>query len=258
MASEGLLQPLDTSKVSDYDQLYSSLRTQPALKYKGSVYSIPWAWGSTSLVYNPKDVKTPITSWSQLWNTKFKGKVAFYNDPQTAIETAALYLHENPYDPNLKKVQAALMALKKNVKLYWVSTDDFTKAWQTGSVDIGNGFSGTVGNLAAQKTPIDYVVPSEGTVGWLDTWAIAKDAPNVALSYKWLELMSNAALQRKAVYSGTYAGPTNTIAAKALTPAGVNLVEAPPSLLNKMVLQIAIPPARLQAWTNLWNQVLAS
>jgi spermidine/putrescine transport system substrate-binding protein len=258
MAAEGLLQPIDVAKVSDYSQLDAKLRTQPSLVYQGKTYSVPWAWGSTSLVYNPKTVKAPIDSWSALWDPKFKGQIAFYNDPQTAIETAAIYLHENPYNPNLNKVQTALMALKKNVKLFWTSSNDLNKAWTDGSVEIANDFSGSAGDLAAQKVPIDYVFPSEGYVGWMDTWAIVKNAPNPALAYKWIDFMSSAPLQERAVNSGEYAGPANDIAIKALTPPEVSLVEAPAASLSHLVLQVAIPPARLQAWTNLWNEVLAS
>ena len=107
MAADGLLEPIDTSKVSDYSQVDSKLRTQPSLTYQGKMYSVPWAWESTSLVYNPHTVKTKIDSWSALWDPKFKGQIAFYNDPQTAIETAAIYLHENPYDPKLNKGQGS-------------------------------------------------------------------------------------------------------------------------------------------------------
>lgn len=258
MAADGLLQPINVKQVSDYGQLDAKLRNQPSLTYQGKAYSVPWAWGSTSLVYNPKVVKGTINNWSALWNPKYKGKVAFYNDPQTAIETAAIYLHENPYNPNLAKVKAALMALKQNVKLFWTSSDDLNKAWTDGSVVLANDFSGSAGDLAAQKVPIDYVFPSAGYVGWMDTWAIVKDAPEPALAYKWIDFMSSAALQERAVNSGEYAGPANDVAIKALTPSQVSLVEAPPSSLGHLVLQVAIPPARLQAWTTLWNQVLAS
>jgi spermidine/putrescine-binding protein len=258
MASEGLLQPVNVNKVSDYDQLYPKLRNQPSLRYKGKIYSIPWEWGSTSLAYNPKLIKTPVTSWSALWNPKFAGKIAFYDDPQTAIETAALYLHENPYDPNLNKVRTALLALKKNAKLFWVYEDDFEKAWTTGAVSIGNAFSTVAGVLITSHVPLVYVIPKEGTVGWLDTWAIVKDAPNPALAYRWLEFMSSTNFQRLVSYSGEAAGPANMIAASELTPAGVKLTEAPPALLNRLVLQIKIPPARLQAWTQLWAEVKAS
>ena len=107
---------------------------------------------------------------------------------------------------NLTKVKAALLALKQNVKLFWTSSNDLNKAWTDGSVVLGNDFSGSAGELAASKVPIDYVFPNSGYVGWMDTWAIVKNAPDPALAYKWIEFMSSASLQERAVNSGEYRG----------------------------------------------------
>lgn len=41
--------------------------------------------------------------------------------------TAALYLGEDPYNPDLSKVKKSLIELKNNSKVFWASADDWTK-----------------------------------------------------------------------------------------------------------------------------------
>src|SRR5579862_4725074 len=161
----GLLQPIDTSKITTYKQLFSTLRALPSLHSGGSTYAIPWEWGLTTLAYNPKATGGPVTNWSALWSSKFAGKVAFFDDPQTAIETAALYLHENPANPNLNSVHRALDALKKDVKVFWGSSNDWTRAFATGQVSVGNAWSSLPAQLPSPH--VKLIVPTAGAVGWL-------------------------------------------------------------------------------------------
>src|SRR6266581_4910633 len=68
--------------------MLSNFYSNAAQKYQhrsfdpGNTYSIPWASGSTGIAWNPKYIKTPVTSINELWNPAYKGRVGMMSDVQ--------------------------------------------------------------------------------------------------------------------------------------------------------------------------------
>jgi len=75
----GELVPLDQSKLTNFYK-YASQKYQHRSFDPGNTYSIPWASGSTGIAWNPKYIKTPVTSINELWNSAYKGKVGMMSD----------------------------------------------------------------------------------------------------------------------------------------------------------------------------------
>jgi spermidine/putrescine transport system substrate-binding protein len=252
----GLLQPIDVAKITTYSQLYPSLRNLASLHSGGKTYGVPWEWGLTTLAYNPSASGGPVTSWNALWSSKFAGKVTIFDDPQTAVETAAFYLHENPAKPNLDKVHAALTQLKKNVKVLWGSANDWTRAFSTGQVVVGNAWSSLPAQLSKPK--IKLVVPKAGAVGWLDSWTIVKNAPHLALAYAWINYMTGVSFQKRFSQDPSHeaAGPANSVALKKLPAATLTKLGANPTWLPRLDF-VQISADQLKAWTQLWETVKA-
>ena len=189
--NEGLFQPIDTSKISTWNQILPKLRKVEAVKYHGKVIAVPWMTGETSLVVNPNDVHPVPDSWSILWDASSQGKVGFFDDPTTAVMTAALYLGEDPQNPNLDKVKNALQALKKNTRVIWSSGDEWNKAYLSGSITMGNLWSSQAVKLNQAGHPIQYIVPKEGTVAWVDAWTIVKGTSQPDLAEAWVEYLTS-------------------------------------------------------------------
>ncbi len=259
----GVFQPIDQQKITTWSQLSTQFTKLTALRSNGQLYAVPWVQGATSLAVNPKTVKPAPDSWATLWSPANRGKVAYFDDPTTAIMTAALYLHQNPQDPNLVSVHKALQALKANVKVFWASADDWTKAYTSGAVTMGNLWSGLAGTLTANGQPVDYIFPKEGTVRWGDNWAIVKNAPDQSLAYKWINFMTS---ERYFVHWISQPGPNQELAVPVNTAAVAALPKKDSEKLSAARLinfhgpaafQAGIPLNRLAQWTQLWEQVKA-
>jgi spermidine/putrescine transport system substrate-binding protein len=256
-AQEGLLQPIDVSRLPNYKDLYPTLQSQPYDRLDGKVYGVPWMWGTTGLAYNTKVVKTRLDSWAALWNPKFKGRIGFYSDPTTAIMIAALYLGENPYHPNLAKVKAALIRQKALDRLYWTSASDWQHAFQSGAIVVGSLWSGLAGTDYGDKWPIAYVIPKQGAVGWVDNWAIVKDAPQQRLAYDWINYMISLQFQERYAYDLAQEppAPSNRLVASHLSAKIKDIIGLHPSWLPHLILQRAMPAAQLAQWTDLFQAV---
>ena len=66
---EGLIQPIDTSRISNFADLSSNMRDSPMLNCDGEVYGVAWVWGVTSFAYNtekiaerPDSIENPLGS----------------------------------------------------------------------------------------------------------------------------------------------------------------------------------------------------
>lgn len=256
---EGLIQPIDVSKISTYSKLMESLTSFPDANGKdGDVYAVPWTWGTTSLGYNPEAITGEVDSWSALWDAQYAGKVGLFDDFNTEIMITALYLGEDPYNPDLDKVKEALLALKANTKTYWASYDDFIKPYTAGEITIGNMWTGIASQLKSADEPVSYVYPKEGTIGWTDFWAVAKDAPNYDLAMKWIEYMTDTEFQTAFATDVNAHCPVNNDVLDSLTDEQKQVLWIYPEAPQNIVLQASQEEADRQAWLDLWNEVKAS
>ena len=63
---QGIVEPIDYSKIPNAVNIRPSLR---------SPYFVPFIVGGLTLAYNPKYIKSPPTSFAELWNPEYAGKL---------------------------------------------------------------------------------------------------------------------------------------------------------------------------------------
>lgn len=258
--SDDLLAPMDLDRLANAGELLPELLDEPDLRHDGELYGVPWVWGSTSLAYNADAFPEGIDSWAVLWDPANAGQVGFFDDAATAVMTAALYLGEDPYDPDLDAVRAALLELKDNTQLFWSSADDWLRAFDSGSVTVGNLWSGLAGTQLAAGDPIVYTVPEEGAVGWLDTLAVVAESDNEDLAYAFIDWMISAEFQTRWAEDPDRSSPApaNATVHPALDDEVADRIQSDPEALDILSVQRGIPQDTLQAWTTLWQEVKAS
>lgn len=256
----GLVEPIDVGRLANYKHIYQGLRDVPTLSKDGSVYGVPWVWGSNDLFYHSELLPEGVDSWQALWDPKFKSKLAWTDDASAAVLIASMAIKENPEKPDLDKIRAALTELKPNFKVLYGSNDEFTKAFLTKSVSSGQVWSNLGGSLTAQKLPLVQVVATEGSVGWQDNWTIVKDAPNKDLAYQWIDFMIGLEFQKywASTPDAGSPAPVNEAAVKALDETSIIRVQAKPDRIERLVMQKDMPEEQLKSWFRVWQTVKAS
>ena len=258
---EGLFHSLDTSKLTNYSDLYADFSDRKELRKGDDLYGIPWTWGSTGLFYNGKDFPTAPTSLSTLWDPKYKGKIALIDDATVEVPLTALYLGLDPQKPDLAKVAPALRKLKDNAKLLYSSSDDLAKAISNGTAQLGVANSDTTGGIIGAGQPtLKYTIAQEGAVGWIDTWTISARTKNLDLAYKWLNYMTGS--QFLSQWANTPAdaspAPANQKVVAGLSTTVDTRLQANPGKISSLALQLPQPAATLQAWEDAWQKAKAS
>ena len=191
MVGQGLFAELDKNQLpvmSNFNPAFLNPAFDPDNKY-----SLPYQGGSTGIVYNTKTVKTPPTSYADLWNSEYAGHIIAVDDARTMITITLLTLgyDANSTDPaQLDEAKAKLKELTANVLVF--DSDSPKTALLAGDVDLGVIWSTEAFTTTNENSDFAYVYPKEGVILWQDNFAIMKDAPHSDAAYAWLNYLNQA------------------------------------------------------------------
>ena len=180
---EGLLQKLDPSKLPNNKNLDTGLINS----YGKSIdYVVPYQMGTQAIVYNSKTVTNPPTSWADLWNTDYKGRIVSVDDNRVVIGMTLLSLG---YDVNstdkaqLEEAKQKLIELMPNIRVF--DSDSQKTSLLAGEVDLGIVWNGEAFLAKKENPAFEYVFPKEGSIIFYDGMGIPVNAPHPDISYAW-------------------------------------------------------------------------
>lgn len=233
MIQKGLLEPLDLAAVPNFKNIGDAYKNQAF--DPGNKFSVPYMWGDVVIAVNTDQVKDPITSWDDLWNPAYKGRVVALNDMRfvtgAALKTLGYGMNET--DPaRLEQAKAKLKELLPNVKVW--DSDSPKTSLLNGEAWIGLVW-GAEGVLARRENPaIQVVYPKEGIGLWQDNMAIPKGAQHKAAAEAFINFILQPEIHKKIADAFPYNLP-NLEAQKLLDPSVLNdpQVYAPADVLAK-------------------------
>ncbi len=175
------LMPLDQSMMANFYR-YASPNFQHRSFDPGNTYSVPWASGSTGIAWNPKYIKTPVTSMNDLWNPAYKGRVGMMSDLQDLGNFGMIRLGIDPEKSSPSDWRRAARVLTQQrdaglVRGYY--QQPYLNALASGETWISMAWSGDIfqSNLTS-GTDLKFVVPAEGGTIWTDNMVIPRGAQN--------------------------------------------------------------------------------
>jgi len=202
--NEGLLEPVGADKIPNITKLHDFAQKEGR------------GWGPLTsvdpliLLYNKEKVKPAPDSWSVLWDPKYKGKVGISH----VSEGKGLYLFlmaAYMTGGDEKRVDGAFAKIRElvpNVGAWLTLSPQYVPYLQREDVWITPFWNGRSQLLIDQGLPLATVIPKEGTVGYVNTFAVPKTAKNKALAYEFINFYLEAA-QQEAWARIIYYGPTN-------------------------------------------------
>jgi ABC-type Fe3+/spermidine/putrescine transport system ATPase subunit/spermidine/putrescine-binding protein len=197
--------PVNINLIPSWKEFFPAFQSPPFNTINGVHYGVSLQWGPNVLMYNTKDFPTAPTSWSIIYNPKYKGQVTVPDNP-IQIADAALYLKTHnpslgitdPYELTQPQFQASVNLLagqRPLIEKYWDLASQEIFDFKNGNAIIGAGWPYQVSTLKADHFPIGSVVPGEGATGWADTWMLAAKAPHPNCAYMWMQYISTPKVQ---------------------------------------------------------------
>jgi putative spermidine/putrescine transport system substrate-binding protein len=201
----GDARPVNINLIPSWKDFYPAFQSPPFNTIDGVHYGVSLQWGPNVLMYSKKDFSSPPTSWSVIYDSKYKGQVTVPDNP-IQIADAALYLKTHnpslkitdPYELTQPQFQASVSLLAKQrplIEKYWALASQEIFDFKNGNATVGAGWPYQVSTLRADKFPIGDAIPSEGATGWADTWMLAAKAPHPNCAYMWMKYISTPKVQ---------------------------------------------------------------
>ena len=265
IATAGLAEPLDLSKLPSYGQLSPQLTSLPLVKSQGKTYGVPFVWGPDPILYDTTAFKSPPDSWAVFWDPAYRGKIAVWDDLSTVYMAAQVLGYDRPdpsqlynlTDEQLDAVKKKLLELKPNVRKLWSTAGELTNLFQNHEVVLAMGWPLMTNQLRQSNFPIGETIPRENTTGWIDHLMITSGSENKQLAYQFLEFMIEAQNQKK-VSDVTGYTPANPQAARVMTPAqraSLHLDDVD-AYQKRLYFWQDVP--RRAKYTEIWNEVKAA
>lgn len=221
-------------------------------------YSVPYCWGTVGILYNKTMVDEPITSWSVLWDEKYKDNILMQDSVRDAFGVTLKYLGYslNSTDPDeLTEARDLLIKQKPLVQAYVI--DQVRDKMIGNEAAIGVIYSGEAIYTQMENPDLEYVIPEEGSNIWIDSWVIPKNAENKENAEKFINFLCRPEIALMNFEYITYSTP-NSEARKLIEDEAIRNSEiAFPDLSkydNLETFQYLGTEAD-QTYGELWNQV---
>jgi spermidine/putrescine transport system substrate-binding protein len=184
---QNFLIELDHSKLPNFAKNASPTVKNPSYD-PGNKFSLAWQSGLVGLAYNPKLTKREITSWQDLKDPAFKGKITMFGDDTDFATSVLIMLGIDPAkstEEDWRRAAEEAKKLRPQLRDF-VDNSGMVDAMSSGNAWIAQAYSGDVYQLNNSGSPdIKFVIPKEGATYWTDNMAIPKGAkhPLDAITY---------------------------------------------------------------------------
>ncbi len=181
MARLGYLETLDHDLLPNFATHAGQIYKDPSYD-PGNRHSIPWQSGITGIAYNPDLTGREITSVEDLFDPAFEGKVGMMTEMRDTMNLVILGMGIDPQNATLDDAEAAQQRLLEQrdqgiVRQYY--GNDYVQPLANGDLALSMAWSGDVlGKTLGANSKIEFVVPDEGGILWVDNMAIPQNAAN--------------------------------------------------------------------------------
>jgi spermidine/putrescine transport system substrate-binding protein len=226
---QDLIEPLDLSRIPNYESAAFDQRFAGPGTVDGKVYAVSKNWGTTGFAVNTAlGGGVSPTTWKEFFDltqTSFSGRTMVHDYQLTTIGAAlkAFGYSFNSIDPaELAKAEELLIASKPHL---FAINSDYQPSMRSGDAWMTICWTGDAKQLNRDMPEIAYVLGKEGGELWSDFYAIPKGAPHIDAAYALINYLLTPEVNVKEVLFHGY--PVADSRVNALLP---------PEILNDPIL----------------------
>jgi spermidine/putrescine-binding protein len=254
MVEQGFLQKIDWSKIPNAQYIeaaFKGLWWDPKDEYQ-----LPKDWGTTGITVRSKIVKEEVKTWKQFFEVapKYTGRIVIVDSPGDVFVAPlkALNYSLNSVDPKeLGEARELLMKLAPHVLA--LDSDQYNTKIETEEAVLGLTWTGGILELRdkPETADVQYFIPEDGTLFWMDTWVILADAPHPLAAHAFLNFIQGPEAQAKETMTNGYATCNSEakkfIDAKMLADPAIFV---PDDVLAKLegAQDVSTNPLRIEIW----------
>jgi spermidine/putrescine transport system substrate-binding protein len=191
----------------------------------------------TGLGYNPKKTGRELTSFNDIFDPKFKGKVTMLTEMRDTLGLVMLGMGKDPTHCTLDDAKAAAAKVKQarlSGQIRSFTGNDYADDLAAGNIAVAIAWSGDIQGLAADNPDLKWIAPSEGAMLFSDNMMIPKTSDRQDLAMAWINWCYDPAHSAQIVSGAPYISDVKG--------AGVELAKIAPNLASS---ELVNPPAEL-------------
>jgi len=243
MNERGVIEPLDLSRLPNYQNIRSNLRLP---------YLVTWIFGGIVMMYNPNKIAEPPTSFADLWNPKYAGRVGLMDQLYFNYIYAASLTNGGTMG-DVQKAFPALLDLKKAVqpRLY-ASHQTLAAGFANEEVWISAEYSARIIQWIKEGLPVQWSYPKEGAVVVSFGASLPKRGKNRDTAYFYLNEMLSPQVTAGIAEATSYApGTTNSALS---TDLRARLDFTPEQAAKMNFADYAYAAKNDSSWVDWWNK----
>ena len=189
MLDEGpALEAIDAGLIAKYEAPKSPNFANLYPQFKGE-FGPAITMQAIGIAYNPKTVKTPPTSWADLWKPEYKGRVGITSLASTLGLAFLLDINrlEGGTEASMEPAFKKLKTLLPNLAAVSANFGAHGALFRQNEIDIGVQNFNFAEELKAKGVPIEFVRVSTGTPAWKTTMHVVKGALKPELAYAYVD-----------------------------------------------------------------------
>jgi spermidine/putrescine transport system substrate-binding protein len=183
----GYLEELDHSKLPNFAPNAAEIYKNPWYDAENK-HSVVWQAGITGIGYNPTLTGREITSFEDLLDSEFAGRVGMFSEMRDTLELAILSLGVNPENAttdDATRAQQKLLEAANRGQFRAFYGNEYYDELAAGNLALTMAWSGDITQMALYDNPdVVFVIPEEGGLRWTDNLAIPNGASNVEAVHK--------------------------------------------------------------------------
>ena len=221
MREQGFIQKIDFAQVPNAKYIeapFKGVWWDPTNEWQ-----LPKDWGTTGISVRTKVVKEDVSSWKKFFEVapKYSGRIVLVDSPGDVFVAplkALGYSLNTKVESELEEARTMLLGLAPHVLA--LDSDQYNTKLETEEAVLGLTWTGGILELRdlPETADIQYIIPSDGTLYWLDTWVVLADAPHPIAAHAFLNFIHDPQIQAIETETNQYATP-NSEAKKFIDPA---------------------------------------
>jgi spermidine/putrescine-binding protein len=177
----GIIEPIDTSRLTHWDKLISTFKDLDGFKVDGEQWVVPVDWGTTALTYRTDVVSEEEASTLQSFtDPKWVGRISVVDNVDDAYALGFLATGIQDWNKadmdDLKKASDFLRKVHKNVRTYWQDPAEARTLMTTGEIALSWAWNEVAVVLADEGHPVALNRDvKEGSSTWICGYTVLKD-----------------------------------------------------------------------------------
>lgn len=203
LIEQNQLQALEPSKLSRYGNLDPKLMASLAGFSGAGRYVVPYQWSTVGLVIDAPRVEQQLgkpapASWRLLFDAQYAAQlkgcgIGWVDAPEEMFSLWMNFQGKRLLDASPRRLaEVGAQMLQQFAAVRTLDNNTYTEQLAAGQLCVSVAWSGHALQAAARRSTLKFLVPEEGGLLTVDSWAIPKNAKQPELAYRFIDYMLDA------------------------------------------------------------------